>query len=57
MTKKYFNRVATILRDYRASEKNGDGYDLEGAFASLLQEDNPNFNQERFLEACKITKE
>jgi hypothetical protein len=53
MTRKDYVKVADILSGY--SEAMIDHFwweDLVNDFALMFAEDNPNFNRERFIDAC-----
>jgi len=47
MTRKHFQLIADVLRD------SGAAADLVFAMADALATTNPNFDRDRFLEACK----
>lgn len=54
MTRKDYVKVADILSGYsQAMIDNFWWEDLVNDFALMFAEDNPNFNRERFLEACE----
>jgi hypothetical protein len=48
MTRKYYKMLARLIRE---REINYVG--LPTALADILEEDNPRFNRELFLKACK----
>ena len=52
MTKKDYIRAAEIIRDDYLSDRN-----VIAAFVDFFAEDNPNFDEERFVEACKWQSE
>lgn len=47
LSKKHFNKIASILK------KNGASEDLIKDFADYFGELNPNFNYDMFVKACK----
>lgn len=63
LSKKYYIQIAKIIAFYRSS-KQSDGQEnaehLRGliavALANYFQDDNGNFNKEKFLIACEVIK-
>jgi hypothetical protein len=54
MTRKDYVKVADILCGYsNAMIDNFWWEDLVNDFAIMFAEDNPNFNREKFIEACQ----
>jgi len=58
MTKKDYIKLAKAIKDNTLTDTNGvsfisstDGF--IGELCDILQEDNPRFDRERFLTACK----
>ena len=54
MTRKDYVAVSEILAGYKLAMI--DGYwweDLVNDFADFFAKDNPNFNREKFIEACE----
>lgn len=53
MSKKDFELIAKVLREYRRDYPNVDYHAdaLAGRFASALWETNPRFNRDRFIDA------
>jgi hypothetical protein len=54
MTKKHFRAIAEVIRKYHTAEITGNGYNLAEAMADILQNYNPLFDYNRFIEACNI---
>lgn len=54
MTRKDYNLIASVLLDNRAGMPEHNFYWLVHNFATALQEENPRFDGDRFLEACGI---
>ena len=55
MTRKDFQLIATVLKANSTSPMNRCVIkELAEAFANELATTNPNFNKERFVEACKV---
>ena len=54
MTKKDYIKIAKILKttDLEPHKRAS----LAASFASVCKEDNPNFNIQRFLDACGLTR-
>ena len=52
MTRKDYVVVANILRDYNQELDNISFVDIVNDFGDYFEKDNPNFNWEKFREAC-----
>jgi hypothetical protein len=53
MTRKDYVNTATILAGYKLAMIDGFWYeDLVNDFADMFSADNPNFNLQKFREAC-----
>jgi hypothetical protein len=51
--KKQLNEIAEVIRNYHQAEINGDGYNLAEGMADVLQNYNPLFDYDKFIEACE----
>ena len=49
MTRKHFERIASIIRKFPYAKET-----LAKEFIQMFEEDNPNFDDERFIKACGI---
>jgi hypothetical protein len=57
MTRKDYVETARILNKYKDSINSNDFIDLIDDFCFWFEQDNPNFNNEKFEEACfNVTK-
>ena len=54
MHKKDFELIASILKTYNESVKNGWAYEMENAFTDMLAEKYPKFQKDKFLRACGV---
>lgn len=52
MTRKHFIQIAKILKDFRKTE---NFYILVTDFTNFCEKANPNFDRNKFIEACGIT--
>jgi HD superfamily phosphohydrolase YqeK len=52
MTRKDYVVVANILHDYKEEMDNVSFVDIVNDFGDYFEKDNPNFNWEKFREAC-----
>ena len=52
MTKKNYERAATIVQELRARGENFQSYATKEAFIKLFADDNPRFDEARFRAAC-----
>ena len=54
MTRKDYVEVSEILAGYKLAMIDGFWWeDLVNDFADFFAKDNPNFNREKFIEACE----
>jgi hypothetical protein len=57
MTRKDYVKVAEILSGYQNAMIDGFWFDdLVNDFADFFASDNPNFKQDKFMNACGLTK-
>ena len=55
MTRKHFERIASIIRKFPAETYGWSAKEtLAKEFIQMFEEDNPNFDDERFIKACGI---
>jgi len=55
MTRKDYVAVAEILKGYQMAMIDGFWYeDLVNDFSIMFAEDNPNFKEDKFKEACNV---
>jgi hypothetical protein len=54
MSKKHFIKLAKIFAKYNLDFNAGQGKEILWDIVQLCQEENPNFDQERFLKACGV---
>ncbi len=55
MTRKDYVAVAEILQGYQMAMIDGFWYeDLVNDFSIMFAEDNPNFQEDKFKEACNV---
>ncbi len=51
MTRQHFQLIADVLNEYEFADPE-DRVNLANRFADRLRTTNPNFNRDRFIEAC-----
>ena len=56
MTRKDYVKVAEILKSFGDNVENNhsDFFDLVYDFSDMFAEDNPNFQEKKFLKACGL---
>jgi len=56
MTRKDYVKVAEILKSFGDNVENNhsDFFDLVYDFSDMFAEDNPNFQEKKFLQACGL---
>jgi hypothetical protein len=54
MSKKHFIKLAQIFRKYNLNVENSQGKDILADIIELCENENPNFDKERFLKACGV---
>ena len=54
MTKKDYILIERVIKYFNDSQKDGSYYNLTEGMAEALENTNPHFNRQKFLEACGI---
>lgn len=54
MTKKHYIKFAALLSSFKGSIDETQRLRLIDEISDILESDNPNFDMERFLDACNV---
>ena len=56
LTRKHFEAIAEIIRSDKGMYEDGENMRqlIARELASLCEQENPNFDRQRFLDACKV---